>query len=349
MFDGLPFELEMLYGELDGTFPNHPADPIQPENLRDLQARVLETGADVGLAFDGDADRVFLVDEQAEPLSGSTTTAIVAKAHAREAPGRDDPPQPHLLEGGARGHRARTAARRCAPGSGHSFIKEVMAETGAVFGGEHSGHYYFRDNFRADSGLIAALVVLEQLCRGRRAAVRAAQAVRALRRSGEINTEVDDPRAVIERVAGRVRRRRRRTASTGSPSTCGDWWFNLRPSNTEPLLRLNLEAPTRDDVRRARRRGARPLDRPTEEVLTPWRSTRSCSRSSPAPRTRARCSTSRTRTRSTTLGCKRRYAIRDDIPVMLIDEAETVDDAEHERLLAKAEAEGITPDLRGLT
>ena len=117
VFAGLPFDLEVLYGELDGTFPNHPADPIQPENLRDLQARVLETGADVGLAFDGDADRVFLVDEQGEPVSGSTTTAIVAAGILEKEPGATDPPQPDLLEGGARGRASRAAARRCAPGS----------------------------------------------------------------------------------------------------------------------------------------------------------------------------------------------------------------------------------------
>src|SRR5262245_50218389 len=162
VFEGLPFDLEILYGELDGTFPNHPADPIQPENLRDLQARVLATGADVGLAFDGDADRVFLVDDRGQPLSGSTTTAIVAKGVLAKQPGATilhncicSKAVPEVIrENGGTPVRTRV---------GHSFIKQVMAETGAAFGGEHSAHYYFRDNWRADSGSIAALVVLEQI------------------------------------------------------------------------------------------------------------------------------------------------------------------------------------------
>ena len=153
----LPFELHILFGELDGSFPNHPADPIQPANLIDLKAAVLELGADVGLAFDGDADRVFLVDEQANEVSGSLTTALVAKAMLERDPGatilynlicsRVVPET--IAECGGIGIRTRV---------GHSFIKQVMAETNAVFGGEHSGHYYFRDNFRADSGIIAAMV-----------------------------------------------------------------------------------------------------------------------------------------------------------------------------------------------
>ena len=162
VFAGLPVELDVLYGELDGTFPNHPADPIQPANLVDLQARVRETGADVGLAFDGDADRVFLVDERGEPLSGSLATAIVAKAMLAKNPGSTilhnlicSKAVPEVIrENGGTPVRTRV---------GHSLIKKVMADTGAAFGGEHSGHYYFRDNFRADSGIIAALVVLEEL------------------------------------------------------------------------------------------------------------------------------------------------------------------------------------------
>ncbi|MEY2452854.1 MAG: phosphomannomutase, partial [Acidimicrobiaceae bacterium] len=164
VFKPLPFDLEVMYGELDGTFPNHPADPIQPENLRDLQARVRETSADVGLAFDGDADRVFLVDDLGEPISGSTTTAIVAKAVLAKEPGATilyncicskSVPEVILENGGV---PVRTRV-------GHSFIKSVMAETGAAFGGEHSAHYYFRENYRADSGSIAALMVLEELAR----------------------------------------------------------------------------------------------------------------------------------------------------------------------------------------
>jgi phosphomannomutase len=242
VFETLPFDLDVMYGELDGTFPNHPADPIQPENLRDLQARVRGTGADVGLAFDGDADRVFLVDDQGEPLSGSTTTAIVAKGVLEREPGSTilhnlicSKAVPEVIvENGGRAVRTRV---------GHSFIKAVMAETGAAFGGEHSAHYYFRDNFRADSGCIAALVVLEQISK-------AGVPLSALRKpfdrysaSGEINTQVDDAAAVIERVAAAYEGADQDRVD-GLTVDLGDWWFNLRPSNTEPLLRLNLEAAT---------------------------------------------------------------------------------------------------------
>jgi phosphomannomutase len=242
VFAGLPFDLEILYGELDGTFPNHPADPIQPENLKDLQARILETKADIGLAFDGDADRVFLVDEKAEPLSGSLTTSMVAKAMLEKKPGSTilhnlicSKAVPEVIrENGGTPIRTRV---------GHSFIKAEMAKTGAVFGGEHSGHYYFLDNFRADSGLIAAVVVLELLCK-------AGQPLSELRKpferyadSGEINTEVSDPLAVIERVAAHYEAAGASLDRLdGLTVDLGDWWFNLRPSNTEPLLRLNLEA-----------------------------------------------------------------------------------------------------------
>ncbi len=247
VFETLPFELELLYPELDGTFPNHPADPIQLENLRDLRAQVREVGADVGLAFDGDADRVFLVDDQAEPLSGSTTTAIVAKGVLEREPGATilhnlicSKAVPEVIrENGGTPVRTRV---------GHSFIKQFMAETGAAFGGEHSAHYYFRDNFRADSGSIAALVVLEQICK---AGVPLSELRKPFDRyaaSGEINTKVDDPKAVIERVAARlpsVFPGAELDRLDGLTADLGDWWFNLRPSNTEPLLRLNLEAQDR--------------------------------------------------------------------------------------------------------
>jgi phosphomannomutase len=242
VFRQLPFHLDVLYGELDGTFPNHPADPIQPENLRDLQARVLETGADIGLAFDGDADRVFLVDEKAEPVSGSLTTALVAQRMLGKHPGATiihnlicSRTVPEVIrEGGGTAVRTRV---------GHSFIKQVMAETGAAFGGEHSGHYYFRDNFRADSGLIASMFVLEALSESGRPLSALLQPLRRYAASGEINTRVDDPAAVIERVAAAYAAFPQDRLD-GLTVDCGPWWFNLRPSNTEPLLRLNLEAPT---------------------------------------------------------------------------------------------------------
>jgi phosphomannomutase len=241
VFDGLPIELEILYGELDGTFPNHPADPIQPENLRDLQARVREVDADVGLAFDGDADRVFLVDERGEPVSGSTTTAIVAAGVLEKDPGATilhncicSKAVPEVVR-----ERGGTPVRTKV---GHSFIKAVMADTGAAFGGEHSAHYYFRDNWRADSGSIAALMVLEQLGKTGLSLSELRKPFDRYAASGEINFRVNDPAAVIEEVAA---------AHAGHPQDrldgltvdLGDWWFNLRPSNTEPLLRLNLEAP----------------------------------------------------------------------------------------------------------
>jgi phosphomannomutase len=204
-------------------------------------------GADVGLAFDGDADRVFLVDDQGEPLSGSTTTAIVAKGVLEKQPGATilynlicSHAVPEVIaENGGTPVRTRV---------GHSFIKAVMAETGAAFGGEHSAHYYFRDNFRADSGSIAALVVLEQLGK---AGVPLSELRKPFDRyaaSGEINTTVDDPKAVIERVAAAVPTTWPGASVDrldGLTVEAGDWWFNLRPSNTEPLLRLNLEAPDR--------------------------------------------------------------------------------------------------------
>ncbi|HVM01261.1 MAG TPA: phosphomannomutase/phosphoglucomutase [Acidimicrobiales bacterium] len=246
VFEGLPYELEILYGELDGTFPNHPPDPIQPENLKDLQRRVLDSGADVGIAFDGDADRMFLVDERAEPVSGSTTTAMVAKAMLEKHPGSTiihnlicSKAVPEVIEENG-GKPVRTRV-------GHSFIKAVMAETDAVFGGEHSGHYYFRDNYRADSGLIAAVVVLELMGKAGVALSELRRPFERYAASGEINTRVDaDPAAVLDRVAA-ASAGAALDRTDGLTVDHGDWWFNLRPSNTEPLLRLNLEAPTPEE------------------------------------------------------------------------------------------------------
>jgi phosphomannomutase len=241
VFAELPFELEVMYGELDGTFPNHPADPIQPENTADLRRRVVEAGAAVGLAFDGDADRVFLVDERGVGLSGSTTTAIIAAAILDKHPGETvihnlicSRAVPEVI----REHGGTPVRTRV----GHSFIKQVMAETGAIFGGEHSAHYYFRDNFRADSGLIAALVVLEQMSVTGEPLSKLRVPFERYASSGEINTRVEDPAAVIERVA-RHYADLPQDRMDGLTVDGGDWWFNLRPSNTEPLLRLNLEAP----------------------------------------------------------------------------------------------------------
>ena len=249
VFDKLPFDIEIMYPELDGTFPNHPADPLNEENLADLKARVLEVGADIGLAFDGDADRVFLVDANAAGVSGSLTTALVAEQVLENEPGATvlynlicSKVVPEIIaENGGTSVRTRV---------GHSFIKAVMADTGAAFGGEHSGHYYFRDNYRADSGLIAAVVILSAMCTADKALHEIVEPLRRYRASGEINTKVDDTSVVIDKVAAAYSDFEQ-DRFDGLTVDCGDWWFNLRPSNTEPLLRLNLEAA--DDTEVAKR------------------------------------------------------------------------------------------------
>ncbi|MFN2610492.1 MAG: phosphomannomutase/phosphoglucomutase [Actinomycetota bacterium] len=240
VFAKTPIEVTPLYFELDGTFPNHPADPIQIENLDALRSKVIEVGADIGMAFDGDADRVFLVDEKAEPVSGSLTTALVASQVLANRPGasivhnlicsRVVPET--ILAGGGKPIRTRV---------GHSFIKQVMAETGAAFGGEHSGHYYFPENFRADSGIIAALIVLQALSTQNKPMSQVLAPFRRYWNSGELNTVVADQAAVLKAVAekysdGQV------DWTDGLTVDFPDWWFNARGSNTEPLLRLNVEA-----------------------------------------------------------------------------------------------------------
>jgi phosphomannomutase len=237
-------ELEVMYPELDGTFPNHPADPLQPSNQRDLRARVVVGGFDIGLAFDGDADRVFVVDEEGNGLSGSTTTALLAAAMLRSNPGatilynlicsRAVPEV--IVEHGGVPFRTKV---------GHSFIKQVMAEQHAVFGGEHSAHYYFARNFNADSGLIASLMVMAEVGRSAQPLSVVGKPFRRYSSSGEINTQVDDAAAILERVSAEFVGREQDRLD-GLSVDCGSWWFNLRPSNTEPLLRLNLEAADRD-------------------------------------------------------------------------------------------------------
>ncbi|MBI4883223.1 MAG: phosphomannomutase/phosphoglucomutase [Actinobacteria bacterium] len=245
VFERLPqMSLEVMYGELDGTFPNHPADPLQVANQRDLQARVVSGGFDVGLAFDGDADRVFVVDENGRGLSGSTTTALLAAGVLRTNPGATilhnlicsrAVPEVIREHGGV---PVRTKV-------GHSFIKQRMAETGAAFGGEHSAHYYFQRNYRADSGLIATMLVLNEMSLANSDLSVVRKPFERYSASGEINTQVVDAAAVIERVAAEFAGFEQDRLD-GLTVDCGPWWFNLRPSNTEPLLRLNLEAPDRD-------------------------------------------------------------------------------------------------------
>ncbi len=246
VFERLPMiELEVMYGELDGTFPNHPADPLQPANQRDLRARVQTGDFDVGLAFDGDADRVFVVDEEGNGLSGSTTTALLAAAVLRTNPGAtvlhnlicSRAVREVIEEHG--GVPIRTQV-------GHSYIKQRMAETGAIFGGEHSAHYYFAQNYRADSGLIASMLLLDELSRTGTSLSVLRKPLERYAASGEINTQVSDPRAIIDEVSAEYANHDQDRLD-GLSVDCGRWWFNLRPSNTEPLLRLNLEAVDRDE------------------------------------------------------------------------------------------------------
>ena len=246
VFDSLPVKVDCMYAELDGTFPNHPADPLNPDNLIDLQARVRATSADAGLAFDGDADRVFAVDETTRALSGSLTASIIARSLLADEPGAavvhnvicSAALTEIVHEMGGRAVRSRV---------GHSFMKKAMAESSALFGGEHSGHYYFRENYGADSAMIAALILIETLSRHDGPLSDLAAPLERYRASGEINSQVQDPDEVIERVssayAGCGQDR-----LDGLTVRCDRWWFNLRPSNTEPLLRLNLEAATAADV-----------------------------------------------------------------------------------------------------
>ncbi|HVF04527.1 MAG TPA: phosphomannomutase/phosphoglucomutase [Frankiaceae bacterium] len=243
VFEGLPLDVTPLYFELDGTFPNHEANPIEPANLVDLQKAVLENAADIGLAFDGDADRCFVVDERGQVVSPSAITALVAARELRRAPGsavihnlicsRSVPEV--IRENGGTPVRTRV---------GHSFIKAEMAATNAVFGGEHSGHFYFRDFWRADSGMLAALHVLASLGAqdGPLSALLAAYDRYAA--SGEINTRVADARATMAAVEAAYAGRDGVEVDhlDGLTVSAAAWWFNLRPSNTEPLLRLNAEA-----------------------------------------------------------------------------------------------------------
>jgi phosphomannomutase len=243
VFEGLPITLIPLYFTLDGTFPNHEANPIDPENLRDLQQAVTEHGADIGLAFDGDADRCFVVDERGEIVSPSVLTALIATRELAREPGATiihnlitSRAVPEIISAHG-GTPVRTRV-------GHSYIKSEMARTGAVFGGEHSGHFYFRDFWFADSGMLAALHVLAALGEQGKPLSGLLAEYSRYHASGEINSLVADQSEATARV--RARFAARPGVSTdeldGLTVSDTDWWFNLRPSNTEPLLRLNVEA-----------------------------------------------------------------------------------------------------------
>jgi phosphomannomutase len=254
-------DLVPLYLELDGTFPHHEANPLDPENLRDLQARVVESGADVGLAFDGDADRCFLVDERGRPVPPSSLTSLIADRELAREPGATvihnlitSRSVPELVR-----ERGGTPVRTRV---GHSFIKARMAETDAVFGGEHSGHFYFRDFWFADSGMLAALHALAALAADDRPLSALVEEHERYVASGEINSTVDDREAVVAAL-------RERFAAAdvevdeldGTTFTHADWSVNVRPSNTEPLLRLNAEG-----------RDAATMERVRDEALSIIRS-----------------------------------------------------------------------------
>jgi phosphomannomutase len=251
----LPLTIDEMYFDLDGSFPNHEANPIEPSNLIDIQARVRETNADIGLAFDGDADRCFLVDENGDVVSPSTLTALIAARELTKHPGATiihnlitSKSVPEVvIENGGTPVKTRV---------GHSFIKATMAETDAVFGGEHSGHFYFRDFWRADSGLLAAMHALAALGGTSEQTTLSSMLTNYQRYadSGEINTKVDDQGAITAKIEQHF-------TDQGGVSTDhmdgltvdgGDWWFNVRPSNTEPLLRLNVEATDNATMERLR-------------------------------------------------------------------------------------------------
>ncbi|MER5707601.1 phosphomannomutase/phosphoglucomutase [Streptomyces sp. NPDC042898] len=243
VFEGLPLDTVPMYFELDGTFPNHEANPLDPKNIVDLQARVLAEGADLGLAFDGDADRCFVVDERGEPVNPSAITALVAARELAKNPGGTiihnlitswSVPEVVRENGGV---PVRTRV-------GHSFIKEEMAKTGAIFGGEHSAHYYFKDFWNADTGMLAALHVLAALGGQEGTLSDLVSAYDRYASSGEINSTVADQAASTAKVRATYEGGDGVTLDEldGLTITTADWWFNLRASNTEPLLRLNVEA-----------------------------------------------------------------------------------------------------------
>jgi phosphomannomutase len=253
VFEGLPITVVPLYFELDGTFPNHEANPIDPQNLRDLQRAVIDSEADIGLAFDGDADRCFVVDERGHIVSPSVLTALIAVRELAREPGASviynlitSRAVPEIItEHGGIPIRTRV---------GHSFIKARMAETGAVFGGEHSGHFYFRDFWYADSGMLAALHVLAALGEQDAPLSDILAGYGRYVATGEINSEVADQAGATARVRAEFASRPGVTFDEldGLTVTGDGWWFNLRPSNTEPLLRLNLEASDEDTMLRLR-------------------------------------------------------------------------------------------------
>jgi phosphomannomutase len=252
VFEHLPAHLYPLYFELDGTFPNHSPSPIEPENLVALQQKVLEVGADFGAAFDGDADRMFPVDETGNIVDGSMVMLLVSNSILRKYPGSTilynlilSKSVPTLIErDGGKAIRTRV---------GHSYIKAEMRKDNAIFGGEHSGHFYFRDNWYADSGLIAFLLILELISIENKPLSELIKPLDTWVRSGEINTPVKDVQGKLKAIEAYFSKNALSVDHLdGVTIDYGDWWFNVRPSNTEPLLRLNVEAKTRPLVEQKR-------------------------------------------------------------------------------------------------
>jgi len=248
VFKDLPCEVVPLFFELDGTFPNHAANPIEPENVRDLQRVVREQQCDLGCAFDGDADRMFLIDERGEFVDGSMVAAMVSLSTLKRHPGAAivynlivSRAVPELIERmGGRPIRSRV---------GHSYIKAKMREEDAVFGGEHSGHFYFRENWYADSGMIALLTVLQLVSEANEPLSAVIRPLDPYVRSGEINSEVNDPAETIARIEAAYRGTGVEPDHLdGLTISFPEWWFNVRPSNTQPLLRLNVEASTPEQL-----------------------------------------------------------------------------------------------------
>ena len=243
----LNIDLIPMYFELDGNFPNHEANPIESENLKDLQKKVKKEKADIGLAFDGDADRCFLIDEKGDLVNPSALTALIAVRELKSQPGStiiynlisSKAVAEVITENGGVGLRSRV---------GHSYIKSLMAESGAIFGGEHSGHFYFADFWRADSGMLAALYALAELMDNNKPLSNLLKPYNRYFSSGEINSKVKDVAKSIKAVEEKYQGKYQLDHLDGLTVTADSWWFNLRPSNTEPLLRLNVEANTEKEM-----------------------------------------------------------------------------------------------------
>jgi phosphomannomutase len=247
VMERLNIELIPMYFELDGNFPNHEANPIEAKNLKDLQKRVKKEKADIGLAFDGDADRCFLIDEKGELVNPSALTSLIAVNQLKIKPGStiiynlisSKAVSEVIAENGGIGVRSRV---------GHSYIKSLMAESGAIFGGEHSGHFYFSDFWRADSGMLAALYALTELMASKKTLSELLKPFNRYVASGEINSKVKNAEKSIELIRKKYCDKYLVDELDGLTITADSWWFNLRPSNTEPLLRLNVEADTEKEM-----------------------------------------------------------------------------------------------------